>query len=94
MSQSSTTPSDPIEPAGAPDPRAAVSPRTPRRWGRLIALLLLPLVYMGAAAVLFQIGGDWPTEVRASALMLVLGLAVSLGGYYFGSSNKASVPGK
>ena len=60
----------------------------------LMGLLLLPLVYMAAAAVMFQIGGDWPTEVRASALMLVLGLAVSLGGYYFGSSNKASVPGK
>lgn len=60
----------------------------------LMGLLLLPLVYMGAAAVLFQLGGSWPPEVRASALMLVLGLAVSLGGYYFGSSNKASVPGK
>ena len=45
MSQSSTTPSDPIEPAGAPDPR------TPRRWGRLIALVLLPLLLIVVGAL-------------------------------------------
>jgi muramidase (phage lysozyme) len=60
----------------------------------LAVLLLLPLVYMAAAAVLFQVGGDWPNEVRASALMMILGIAISIGAFYWGSSNKPSVPGK
>jgi len=60
----------------------------------LATLLMLPLVYMAAAAVLFQVGGDWPTEVRASALMMVLGIAISIGAFYWGSSNKPSVAGK
>ena len=62
--------------------------------GALAVLLLLPLVYMAAAAVLFQVGGDWPNEVRASALMMILGIAISIGAFYWGSSNKPSVPGK
>lgn len=60
----------------------------------LAVLLLLPLVYMAAAAVLFQVGGDWPNEVRASALMMILGIAISIGAFYWGSSNKPSVTGK
>lgn len=68
-------------------------------WYRSVAflsmLLLLPLVYMAALAVFFPaIGGDWPSEVRASALMMTLGIAVSIGAYAWGSSNKPSVPGK
>lgn len=61
----------------------------------LAGLLLLPLVYMAAIAVFFPaIGGHWPPEVRASALMLVLGIAISMGAFYWGSSNKSSVPGR
>lgn len=60
----------------------------------LVVILLLPLVYMAAGAVLFQVGGDWPNEVRASALMMILGIAISIGAFYWGSSNKPSVPGK
>lgn len=61
----------------------------------LMGLLLLPLVYAAAAAVLFPaVGGDWPTEVRASALMLILGLATVVSAYWFGASNKPNTPSK
>ncbi len=61
----------------------------------LMGLLLLPLVYAAAAAVLFPaVGGDWPTEVRASALMLILGLATVVSAYWFGASNKPSTPSR
>lgn len=81
--------------------RKAEAARTASEWvwhksaAFLAGLLLLPLVYMAALAVFFPaIGGDWPTEVRASALMLILGIAISMGAFYWGSSNKSSVPGR
>jgi len=51
MSQSPITPSDPIEPAGTPDPSVPVSRRRPGRLGRLLALILLPLLLIMVGAL-------------------------------------------
>ena len=62
----------------------------------VIGALLLPLVYMIVASVTFNLGGGWPSDVRASLATAVVSLILgALAGYYFGAStsaNKATKP--
>lgn len=52
----------------------------------VVACLLLPIVYLIVVAVAFNLGGNWPSDVRSalvsSAVSLILG---SLAGYYYGA---------
>ena len=53
----------------------------------LIGLGMLPLVYMVLVSVLFGVGPDWPSDVRAAIATAVVSLIVGgLMGYYFGQT--------
>lgn len=53
----------------------------------IIGLALLPLVYMVLVSVLFGLGPDWPSDVRAAIATAVVSLIVGgLMGYYFGQT--------
>ena len=53
----------------------------------IVALGLLPLVYMVLVSVLFGIGPDWPSDVRAAIATAIVSLIVGgLMGYYFGQT--------
>jgi putative chitinase len=53
----------------------------------VVALALLPLVYMVLVSVLFGVGPDWPSDVRAAIATAIVSLIVGgLMGYYFGQT--------
>jgi muramidase (phage lysozyme) len=53
----------------------------------VVAIGLLPLVYMVLVSVLFGVGPDWPSDVRAAIATAIVSLIVGgLMGYYFGQT--------
>lgn len=53
----------------------------------VVALALLPLVYMVLVSVLFGVGPEWPSDVRAAIATAIVSLVVGgLMGYYFGQT--------
>jgi muramidase (phage lysozyme) len=52
----------------------------------IVALLLIPLLYMIVASLIGLLGAvDWPAEVRSSIIGAIVGTILgSVGGYYFG----------
>ncbi len=53
----------------------------------IVALALLPLVYMVLTSVLFGIGPEWPSDVRAAIATAIVSLIVGgLMGYYYGQT--------
>jgi hypothetical protein len=53
----------------------------------VIACGLLPLVYMVLTSVLFGIGPEWPSDVRAAIATAIVSLIVGgLMGYYYGQT--------
>jgi muramidase (phage lysozyme) len=53
----------------------------------LIAICLLPLVYMVLTSVLFGIGPEWPSDVRAAIATAIVSMVVgAISGYYFGQT--------
>jgi putative chitinase len=60
--------------------------RSPSFW---MALLLAPLAYMVTAGVVFNLGGEWSQEIRASVASAVLTMTIgAIGAYYFGSATR------
>jgi putative chitinase len=53
----------------------------------IVALALLPLVYLVLTSVLFGIGPDWPSDVRAAIATAIVSMVIgSVAGYYFGQT--------
>jgi putative chitinase len=61
----------------------------------IVALGLIPLVYMVLVSVLFGIGPDWPSDVRAAIATAIVSMIVGgLMGYYFGqTTSRNRTPG-
>lgn len=81
--------------AGARKADAEFMQRDGRVWKSpafIVTSLLLPLVYMVVSAVVFQMGGEWSSEIRASVVSAVVsGVLFAIVGYWLGSSLGSAV---